>query len=149
MCLLFGDAFEEKHWMLSRLLRRSGTLNRDDFFYATASEPRLREQLIQHKVKVVVPLGERALRETLLGERDILRWRGRVAEFPFLQDTWVVPTFAPSKLLPRRGDDDSDDKMRHPPRYHGVWIHDVRKAMHIAEHGFERRDGIYLLDPPA
>lgn len=147
IALLADHDFELRHPMLDRLLRR-GNLSRDYFYFGTASEYNLMDSLQRKGVKVVVPLGERALQQTL-GESGIERWRGRVKEHSHIPGLWVMPAFQPSKLMSRRGGDDEIDALRHPPRFHGVWMRDLQKALAIAEQGFSRMPVNYLLDPPA
>lgn len=145
VALLADHENELNHFMLQRLLRRSGMWNEHSFHLGTTSEPYLLETLQRKGIKTIVPLGERALRQTL-GETNIERWRGRVKEHPHLPGVWVAPTFAPSALLAHRGDD-TDDEMRHPPRFQGTWIWDVAKAVQVAKHGFTRAPVDYLCDP--
>lgn len=147
VCLLADYEFELRHPMLDRLLRR-GNLSRDYFYYGTASEAGLLANIQSKGIKVIVPLGERALQQTL-GESGIERWRGRVVAHPHLPNVWVMPALQPSKLMSRRGGDDDPDALRHPPRYHGVWMRDLQKVLHIAANGFSRMPVNYLLDPPA
>src|SRR5581483_440147 len=82
---------------------------------------------------------------------DIARWRGRTVPHPHLPGLWVVPGLQPSKLMSRHGGDDDADNllMRHPPRFHGVWIHDIHQALAVARDGFVRRPVSYALDPSA
>lgn len=130
-------------WMLTRLLKRAGGLERDHFYFIDRDDPNLNLHIQQHGIKVLIPLGEGSLRR-LVGETDMLRWRGRVVKHHM--NILMVPTFAPSKLLPQRGDD-MRDAMQNPPRYQGVWVFDVLRAIDIAENGFTRQEGKYLLDP--
>jgi hypothetical protein len=86
--------------------------------------------------RVLVPLGPEALRLTA-GEENIMRCRGRVfgSGAP-----WILPTFSPQFLLPRRGEESSS-------KYIMVVINDIRKAVQIAKEGFQRKTTDYLLDP--
>lgn len=131
------------HWMTSRLLRRAGGLQKEYFHFIDRDDPDLGAYIKRYDLKVLIPLGEGALRR-LIGETDLIRWRGRVVPY---QGIWAVPTFAPSKLLPQRGDEDSDEIMRSPPRYQGSWVRDVMKALDIATNGFTRIQATYVLDP--
>lgn len=142
--LLHENYYSFKHFMTDRLLQRSG-IEKAKFFHAGINTPGL-DRFIQEKgVKVVVPLGERALGHAL-EEYDILRWRGRAVQ---KDNYWVVPTFAPSKLLPHKGDDeDPESKMRHPPRFQGTWGRDVHFALQVAKEGYTRRVGRFIGDPP-
>lgn len=148
VCLVHGDSAEQHHPMMHRLLHRSG-VPIEQFWTATSSEPGLLSSVVSNNIKVIVPLGERALRE-VLGQSDILRWRGRAVEHHSLPGVWVVPMFQPSQLMSRRGgDDEDDDVMRHPPRFHGVWHRDLHFALSVAKQGFTRQPVDYLLDPDA
>jgi len=148
VALLASSEFELKHFMLARLLKRAGA-SMDYFHLGLSNEPGLLATLQRKNIKTIVALGEPALRD-LLGESDIVRWRGRTVAHPHLSDVWIVPTFAPSKLLSHRSnDDDDDDIMRHPPRFHGIWMRDIHHALEVAEKGFKRSSVNYLLDPPA
>jgi hypothetical protein len=144
VCLLAESEWEFKHHMHLRLVKRAG-LQPADFFFSWVGDPTLTQQLVARNVKVIVPLGERPLAR-VLGESDILRWRGRTVEHPTLPGVWVVPAMQPRKLMNFRGAED-EDILRHPPRFHGVWIRDIHWALHVAKHGFERTAVRYLLDP--
>lgn len=146
VALLADYSYELTHPMLDRLLRR-GNLSRDYFYFGVASEPNPVQTLQEKGVKVVVPLGEKALQQTL-GESGIERWRGRIAPHQHLPDVWVMPAFAPSKLMSRKGDATASE-MRHPPRFHGIWMKDLQKALAVAQGGFSRKGVNYLEDPPA
>lgn len=90
---------------------------------------------IPANTKVLVPLGENHLRTTT-GEVNIGRYRGQVlGGSPF-----ILPTFEPSYLLPRRGEDSGT-------KFSGVVIADIRKAVKVAREGFQRLPVRYLLDP--
>lgn len=146
VALLADSDFEFKHFMFKRLLKRSG-LQESDFFLGTTWQPGLLKELQDKKVKVVVPLGEPAL-GTILGESDILRWRGRVVEHPQLPGVWVMPLMQPRKLMnerPRPGA--YPPPLRHPPRFHGTWMRDIAAALQVAKNGFTRAEVNYLLDP--
>lgn len=148
VALLAEHEFELRHPMLERLLRR-GNISRDYLFFGTASEPNLIQQLVSKHIKVIVPLGERALQQTL-GESGIERWRGRIAPHQHLPGVWVMPAFAPSRLMSLKGGDVVlEGAMRHPPRFHGVWMRDLQKALAVAQSGFTRSPVAYLEDPPA
>lgn len=145
VCLLADNEWELAHPMLDRLLRRAG-VGRDDFALGLASQADALPDAQARGAKVVVALGERALNQTL-GERDILRWRGRtVNEHPAWPGVIVVPTLQPSKLMSGRSTEEAD-ALRHPPRFHGTWIRDLRWALHVAQHGFTRMDTNYVCDP--
>lgn len=145
VALLADNEWELAHPMLDRLLRRAG-VGREDFALGLASSATSLPDAQQRNVKVVVALGERSLNQTL-GERDILRWRGRtVNEHPAWPGIVVVPLMQPSKLMSGRSTDEAD-ALRHPPRFHGTWIRDLRWALHIAQHGFTRMDTNYVCDP--
>lgn len=148
VAILGEHDWDLRHPMVDRLLRRAG-LDRKDFVWGAAHEPSANvESLSAAGVKVVVALGERAL-QSVLGERDILRWRGRAVTKPTMWgDLVVVPMLQPSKLMSGRSNEDEADALRHPPRFHGVWVRDLHFALQVAEHGFERMPVHYVLDPP-
>lgn len=106
-----------------------------------ACRPNLDAEIEAFKPKVVIALGDVALKR-LTGFSGIMRYRGRPLPLVGNPGTWVVPTLHPSFLLPRQ-----DTALRNPARYTGAVILDIKKAMHIREHGFERSEGKYLLDP--
>jgi hypothetical protein len=148
--LLHEDSFEQRHWLVDRMVRRAG-LAPEQFFHA-ALGPGVTPEAIERGVQVIVPCGEAALR-ALTGEHAIGRWRGRVldrSEWPYL----VVPTFKLSRLLPRKqakGDETKDpDIMKDPARYQGRVMRDLHYAVELARAGagaFTRAPVEYLLDP--
>jgi hypothetical protein len=144
IAVLADSDFEFRHHMWQRLVRRAG-LNPNDFYLGNVYEANLTEQLASRNVKVVVLLGERALNR-FLGENDILRWRGRTVPHPQLPGVWVVPALQPRKLMNFRGNED-EEQLRHPPRFHGIWIRDIHHALRVAKDGFERMPVRYLEDP--
>ncbi len=135
---IVADHWEQKHWMLEKLLHRAG-LSKQDFAFADLYAP------LPEGTTVVLALGDKALRATL-GEHDIVRWRGRIAGHARQPGVWVVPIMAPSKLLSARGDVDPE-ALRHPPRFTGVWIMDAHKALQVARNGFVRKEVRYIVDP--
>lgn len=139
-----GDRKELEGFMLQRLLRRAQGLTPEHFYFIDRDDPNLSDYVKSFGIKVLIPLGEGSLRR-LLGEMDILRWRGRIIQHH--TGAWMVPAMAPSKLLPQRSDSPDSEIERNPPRFQGVWMRDTLKALDIAAHGFTRRDGVYLLDP--
>lgn len=68
-----------------------------------------------------------------------MRHRGFVLERP--DGRFVVPTFHPSFLLPRPGQQNTS-------RFVGTVIRDLRRAVRIAKTGFKRTQAHYLEDPP-
>jgi uracil-DNA glycosylase family 4 len=108
-----------------------------------ACRPNLDKTITNAQPKVVIALGNIALRR-LTGYDGMQRYRGRPLPLLGSEGTWVVPTFHPSFLLPRHG----DDGVRNPARFTGAVILDIKRAFHIKEHGFSRNTGHYLLDPP-
>ena len=143
-------------YYLDRLLQRAG-LDREGFRIANVlscrpphnalhgehyeasacshCKPNLEKEL-KKGYKVIVALGNTALRE-LTGFHEITRYRGYVLQTPY---GWVVPTFHPSYLLPRKGQANTS-------RFVGAVIRDLRKAVDIATNGFTRPEASYLLDP--
>lgn len=143
--------WQNNHPMMHRLVNRSGGLDRSHFYFASLQTPGLLEKARLAGVKTIVGMGEPVLRQ-LLGEKDILRWRGRVTEWmgiPF------VPTFAPHKLLPENPNAQQVAAARaqgitmlvNPPRFQGTWMRDVTFAEAVAKHGFQRTQANYLVDP--
>lgn len=135
---------ELNHWMLSRLIKRARGLDRDSFYFIDRDDPDLNLHIKNHGIKALVPLGEGSLRR-LVGESNMIRWRGRVVKHQM--GIFMVPTFAPSKLLPKRKEPGENDIMRKPQRFHGCFMRDVLKALDVAENGFERHPVDYLCDP--
>ncbi len=166
--LLHATREAQDHWMVKRLLRRSG-LQREQFIEANLEQ--LREQgderqgllalTRQANVGVVVPLGEDPL-YSLLGTSELLRWFHRAV--PHSDFGWVLPNFAPHKLLPYRADDADEWEeeegtgkrwkkkakgLRHPPRFTGVVGATLHKALRIAREGLpEAPKPLYQCDPP-
>lgn len=89
------------------------------------------------KPKVIVALGNTAL-EALTGFTGIHRYRGRVIAHN--SGSWVVPTYHPSYLLPRKGQVNTS-------RYVGAVMRDLRLAHQISRDGFVRLPRIYQEDP--
>jgi len=92
-----------------------------------------------HRPRVIVPLGEAALRRVLgldylpKGEKFLTR-RG-YPEWSIRYNAWVVPTFAPSWLM-------SGQRHLTP-----VFLADLRKAMRIAKEGFAPLHARLISDP--
>lgn len=145
--------------LLDHLLRLAG-LNRDDFavhnviscrppnnelrgtpYEREAIEhcrPNLDDTIKSLRPKVIIALGNTPL-ERLTGRSGITRFRGYPLRGPF--DTWVIPTFHPSYLLPRRG-------QKSTSHLTPAVIRDFKLALEIAERGYSRPTPIYLEDPP-
>lgn len=146
--LLNKNEEEARHFMLDRLVRRSG-IPRDQFYFGTAGNGWF-HQAQKLGVKVVIPMGETALR-VAVQESEIHRWRGRVVEHP--EHPWLtLPTFSPKYLMHRKRPagappDPEQWPKRNPPRYIGRVIRDLHYAQQIARQGFTRRPVRYLLDP--
>lgn len=97
-------------------------------------------------VHTVIPMGELAL-TAVLGERDLFRWRGRLA----CVYTWglpvvVIPTLRVVEMLPRILAYSASQLSNRPARFQGVWIRDVQKAVKN-QGAFVRHKDNYLLDP--
>ncbi len=144
--LLTQTVEDQQHFLFDKLIRRSG-FAREQFYFGVAEDGWFADA-VARGVKVVVPMGEKALRRSI-GQSDIKRWRGRIydrSEFPF----FVVPTFNPKYLLPRRqpkeGPRDPEIMLR-PARYQGRFVRDLNTALLIAKNGFTRAPVTYLLDP--
>jgi hypothetical protein len=142
--LLAEQQWLANHFMVDRLLNRA-KLPRDRFYVTSFQNIDWFSDIERSDAKVVVCLGERALRR-VLGETDIERFRGR----PIWHkgwNRWVMPLMEPNKLLPRK---DSQAWDENPMRFCGVWIWDIRKAVEIARLGFARKtvaQSDYILDP--
>jgi uracil-DNA glycosylase family 4 len=97
----------------------------------------LEEEVARSRPRAIVALGNVAMR-ALTGRSGITRYRG----FPVrhASGAWVVPTFHPSYLLPRKGQRDT-------ARLTGAVILDIKKAARIAEGGFAIAKPVYLKDP--
>jgi hypothetical protein len=97
------------------------------------------------KPRVIVPMGELALQQ-VAGVRGIMRYRGRVLE---KEGRWIVPTLHPRELLPRRkGDEDEENALQNPPRFTGVAMWDLKKALALADTNvYGRLATTYLEDP--
>jgi DNA polymerase I-like protein with 3'-5' exonuclease and polymerase domains len=154
VCLVFDDEEERRHWMLKRILTRAG-LNPSQFYTVTTQEwVRPVTEAPEGAVRVLVPMGETALR-VVTEEVGIARHRGRVLTTPSIPGVFVIPTYKPSRLLPRpamKGPDGrpirDPDLFRNPSRFTGQVIRDLHYAVHVARHGFERSEVFYSLDPP-
>jgi uracil-DNA glycosylase len=145
---------------LDRVLRRAG-LNRDTYrvhnvlscrppnnYLANAPYEAeaiascghfLNTTINQMKPKVIVPLGDIAL-QRMTGYKGITRYRGRVIMHP--NGAWIVPTYHPSFLLPRKGQAKTS-------KFVGAVIRDLRYASQIAKEGFAYKHRAYTLDPTA
>lgn len=134
---LVGDGPFNGH--LDRILSRAGT-SRDKFEVADIH----RGISYQSEPRVLVAMGDTALR-ALVGETNMLRWRGRVVRGP--QNTWVVPTLHPRDLMPQRKRVDGGAEIRNPARFMGAVIFDIRRALEVATLGFERDEPFYSCDP--
>jgi hypothetical protein len=128
------------HWVLQRVLRRAGVSRQAFGETDSLAWPQ--------NTKVVVALGEDAC-DWLVGERQILRWRGRVVEHH--SGVLVVPTFEPQMLLPRRWAAGQPPPLLgdHPGRFIGTVVLDLLKALAAARlrEPFRREQGEYLIDP--
>lgn len=144
---------------LNRVLKRAA-LRREDFAVAnvlscrppdnkllnqpyeeaaiSSCRPLLDATIDRLKPKTIIALGSIPLRR-LTGATSITRYRGFVLPGP--AGSWVVPTFHPSYLLPRRGQAKTS-------RFVGAVAFDIKKAVEIARTGFSRPAGYYLCDPP-
>jgi DNA polymerase I-like protein with 3'-5' exonuclease and polymerase domains len=105
--------------------------------------PNLERTIATLKPKVVVAMGEAALQK-VAGVSNILRYRGRVIE---KGSYLVVPTLHPRDLLAKKADDDDEGALRHPPRFTGVCIWDLKKAVALTTTAFSRTPTRYLCDP--
>lgn len=135
---IFPTEHAKSHWMTERLLKKAG-LKLADFDCLTADNSPLTE-LNSGKWKVGVVFGEDAL-WAVCQKREILRWFHR--EVPLVLNNHqmtIVPCFEPRLLLPYtvKAEESTGRKsagMRHPPRYQGVAVAAIRKALSIAENG--------------
>jgi DNA polymerase I-like protein with 3'-5' exonuclease and polymerase domains len=146
VAILASDPKDLNNYLLEKLIRRTG-LDKEQFYFGLAEEGWFADAVAK-KVKVVMPLGEKALRRTT-GNTEIYRWRGRVIEnpdFPF----FILPTFNPKYLLPRKRPKDAPkdpEVMNRPARFQGRFQRDLQYARFIAQNGFKRAPVSYLLDP--
>lgn len=86
--------------------------------------------LSKHSPKVIIPLGNEALRY-LFGHEGISKWRGSVLPF---KRSWVVPTYHPAAAL-RDG------------TYAPQIEFDFRKAKRVLDHGFTYPAHKFVIDP--
>lgn len=99
--------------------------------------------------RVIVALGNIPLKAARARHEDpvsITRARGFILDSRWMDPATgrpipLVPTFHPSFLLPRRGEQSSS-------KWTGAVVLDLRKAARIAREGWERKPVSYLLDPP-
>jgi len=145
-------------WMLSQIMKRVGMdratmgvhnclscrppdnwLSGAPWEYAALAhcEPNLQSTIRTRKPKVIVALGNIALRQ-LTGRLGISQLRGYPLKGP--EGIWVVPTYHPSFLLPRKGQKDTS-------RLQAAVMLDLKKAEQIAECGFAYEVPRFLLDP--
>lgn len=147
--LLLSESHEDQsHFLLDRLIRRAG-FQKDHFYFGQITNPDVLHEAARLGVKVVMPLGERALRFAT-GEPGILRWRGRV--ITSATGMFTLPTFRPSRLFYRRvpkGAPPDPETLRNPPRYQKSFLRDLHYGVYVAKNGFERKPVNYLLDPSA
>lgn len=99
--------------------------------------PLLDEEIALTRPKVIVALGNIPLRR-LAKVSGISRYRGFPIRHP--SGAWIVPTYHPSHLLPRKGQVES-------AKLTGMVILDLKKAVAIADHGFTPATSRYRLDP--
>lgn len=95
--------------------------------------PNLRDAILEKKPKVVLTFGDVAL-EVMTERRGIMSCRG----YPVWNEEfqiWVVPTLHPSFV------------MRGNHKYAPVLLHDLRKAVEIAERGFSFEELLMIEDP--
>lgn len=143
--------WHNEHFMMDRLIGRSGALDRSYFYFASLQTPNLLELIRLHDIKTIIGMGEPVMRQ-LLGERDLLRQRGRVHEW---MGRYFLPTFAPHKLIAENPNDKEVAMLKaqgisallRPPRFQGTWVLDVAFGLHIARHGFKRKVPNYTVDP--
>ena len=120
------------------------SLDRNDlrgmWFDASAREhckEHLDETIRRLKPRAILALGNTPL-ERLCGVTGITRYRGYPLQGP--GGIWVIPTFHPSYLLPRRG-------QKSTSHLTPAVIRDFKLALDIAQQGFVRPEGSYLCDP--
>lgn len=85
-----------------------------------------------NRVRVIVPMGNVAL-NAFVGRKGILRLRGYIAPGP--EETHVVPTVHPSFI------------QRGQSNYSAAFIHDVQKAVTLAQEGMQFQVTQYCIDP--
>jgi hypothetical protein len=146
--LIVSDkSWHTQHWMMDRLLSRSGGLHKSYFYFADLYTPNLAEEIRKRDIKVVLGCGEQVLNR-LTGERDVLRWRGRVTDW---DGRFFIPTFAPHRLLPEnpKATGFLPGALMNPPRFQGVFMLDAEYALQVAKEGFTRKRAKYTVDPTA
>ena len=137
-----------RHFMVDRVFRRSG-LVREHFAIHIGMEGLAVLLASRPDITVVVPMGA-AMLLALLGEPDLMRWRGRVVRHTNLQ-RWCLPTLHPSELLARpapKGPGRKKKPLQNPPRFTRVLIEDLHHAVQVAREGYDAapaRD--YTYDP--
>lgn len=143
--LVFSGRKEQAHFMVDRLMKRGGW-ERGAFLISSLEHPNLNGLIKQHGIKCVVGLGEQVLHH-LLGEVDVMRWRGRFTQHPM--GVWQMVTFEPSMLLAYKAEDVEEGKavLRHPPRFQGLWAMDIARAIYVAKEGYVRKKPYYICDP--
>jgi hypothetical protein len=134
-----------QHFMMDRLIQRSGGLDKSYFYFADLYTPNLQDEIRRRDIKVVVGCGEQVLGR-LVGEKDILRWRGRVVDW---DGRFFIPTFAPHRLLPENPNASTflPGALTNPPRFQGVFMLDLEYALQVARDGFTRKKANYTVDP--
>ena len=99
--------------------------------------PNLNHTIEALRPSVIMALGNIALRQ-LTGRSGISQLRGYPLVGP--KGLWVVPTYHPSFLLPRKGQKDTS-------RLQSAVMLDFKKAEQIAEVGFRYETPEFILDP--
>ena len=94
------------------------------------SRNELREYLKHARHKVILALGDEAL-QFLTGFSGIEKHRGSVYKY---NNTWVIPSIHPSTI---RWDGSAAPML----------LHDIKKAIHIAEHGWKEHQINTIIDP--
>ena len=103
----------------------------------SSCSPLLEEEIKKTSPRVIVALGNVALRR-LTGLSGISRYRGFPIRHP--SGAWVLPTYHPSALLPRKGQKEN-------AKLTGLVLTDFLRAMAIATDGFHPDSPHYTLDP--
>lgn len=102
-----------------------------------ACEPFLDEEIARVNPRVILALGNIAMRR-LVNQTGITRYRGFPIRHP--SGAWVLPTYHPSHLLPRKGQQET-------AKLTALVALDLKRALTIAAEGFIPAGARYLCDP--
>jgi len=135
-CITRGGFTRNDFWFTNALWCRPPG-NRIDASYTTPSlthcwDAHLHPTLLRLKPKVIVPLGNTALRQFTWGEGEVLKMRGYAQPW---RQTILLPSVHPSYI------------MRGNANFEAVLIHDLQHAARLATSGWHPATTRYVLDP--